>query len=1308
MPKLSAMLHNCALHAAIPSVLKHFATLAGNVDSQSQHRDAYNELKRTFCGYYNLNNDDTSFQQLYNFLSSNSFLENQLILGPVLRNFLVAQLEAKHPIDKEHDDVLEIGQLGKGKEYAEDENMFIGLTDKDKSEGKTKTFIPAGYFISLGYDMVQGNLFKPLGINVIALHKIKADGAIIKEENKDPFDDAIDTIELYHNESAEHYELEKVPTQDLAKGPLDTYAETLSTAASDTRIIGQVQDKVLTEVLQPGQINSNVQKVLDDLKSKITDSFLSFLKSEEDLNQPGQVAGPAPPPTTNEQFREAKQKFYAAYEKFKQHLESNLNRLTSDVNFRESNEFSEFVSEIHNFETLANTLDKTDEEALNSDEDKKTDDKAPYQRLMRCEISIKNEQIKERYQKILSQKYNESLADLKHLITTEIDALDTSEKIENFQQTKLAEIKQYFLTFRETAQKIGEADFNSDNTYLTKANEQIEQSAQQIKQQIQSLLAQKNAEIKQKALDDVTSAQQKITKSTHALDDILEAFDESLEDPQKILDTLTTIDNSIQLANDAVQAAELANQAEQPGLVDSDFIPVSTDVIKQKLEDIKGKQTRLQEKFNTLVAAQKVTLLAAQLELQQAVKNWITENLGTINPSSMITKKTIDDAIVALQIRDDVFQSLNVHIAAATQANIQAAKVGINDGLVDIEAEKQKIYQTIQGKTEELSKQLAFLVQQAQQDLDGIQQQLQIIESEIDTKLTEIKSTSPQEIQSALEVLPQIIEDSSTKIEALNEKIQVANAKAIDVGITELITIETIKDGMIRKISEKSNQFTQQLEQNKQAAVQKLYSTDQMITGILLSIEQAFQGSTDSEVECQTTIAELLELSKNTKQLIAEAQGAISEANSINVDTSSHPINLSLKTLTDEQDALNSKSEELNLLLEVMKAANQILTDATSKLTEQYTQLINMYKQTSHYTQENFNIALSSFKESLEAANTILSNPIKAEQSKIDELSSKIKQFEQELHQKETSLIPICTQAQQSLHSTLETRDELYAYLSKLPTINRQDARRELAAQIQQLTELKKATEQLLDQLPSDMIPDSKKDLDTVQVAISLATNQLQSLDQSASRKTVKPHEAQNPPKQQKQIKVFSMFKKDLQERTQQGLPLAALNYSQDINIATEELKKGIELTVPKTQHTFTFKTNDGNAAQAILTREQAKLTDNAPIAEKDEPIRTGICHDVINMIENVLSQGENLNLTTSDPYISAFGRYYIEYLKSLTDPKLAIHSNEQSLNVATTEQKAEFKKIVDEYHNASPLKNSHWVEEHLKNTTKALVVMSS
>ena len=92
MPKISAVLNNCALHAITPEIREVVQELAkSNAITSHEFHEEYEWLKQCFKKYYEFENLEWShFAEI---LSSYNSFELQIILGPVLREFMAVTID---------------------------------------------------------------------------------------------------------------------------------------------------------------------------------------------------------------------------------------------------------------------------------------------------------------------------------------------------------------------------------------------------------------------------------------------------------------------------------------------------------------------------------------------------------------------------------------------------------------------------------------------------------------------------------------------------------------------------------------------------------------------------------------------------------------------------------------------------------------------------------------------------------------------------------------------------------------------------------------------------------------------------------------------------------------------------------------------------------------------------------------------------------------------------------------------------------------------------------------------------------------
>lgn len=105
-PKLSAALNNCALHAFAPTIKTQVENFATGLDSGSPHKAQYESLKDTFAEFYGFDKKSFDFAQFSKILTKYNAYDSQIILGPVLREFMKST--AKHVDDESNLAILAV------------------------------------------------------------------------------------------------------------------------------------------------------------------------------------------------------------------------------------------------------------------------------------------------------------------------------------------------------------------------------------------------------------------------------------------------------------------------------------------------------------------------------------------------------------------------------------------------------------------------------------------------------------------------------------------------------------------------------------------------------------------------------------------------------------------------------------------------------------------------------------------------------------------------------------------------------------------------------------------------------------------------------------------------------------------------------------------------------------------------------------------------------------------------------------------------------------------------------------------------
>ncbi len=120
--------------------------------------------------------------------------------------------------------------------------------------------------------------------------------------------------------------------------------------------------------------------------------------------------------------------------------------------------------------------------------------------------------------------------------------------------------------------------------------------------------------------------------------------------------------------------------------------------------------------------------------------------------------------------------------------------------------------------------------------------------------------------------------------------------------------------------------------------------------------------------------------------------------------------------------------------------------------------------------------------------------------------------------------------------------------------------------------------------------------------------------------------------------------------------------------------------TVAQSGHEYTFSSSeDGEKTHATLTRAQAGVSDDAVISAQSSDVKQKICIDVMHMIGEVLANGGDLNISSSDDYIKAFAKFYVGKLEASEID--SVHSNTEGFPNPTQDQGVEFEAVYNSYH---------------------------
>lgn len=187
-PPISGRLYNCALNCAIPKIMTRLSEIS--LDENLAYIQAYQDLKFCFEQRYQIK-ESLSFANFYTILTSWTHSELELILAPVLRQFLVSKSLETDQKDR----------LGCLIEY---KNQFIDkeIIDAHKDENMPIAWSLEGRYIPLACHEANEYFYKHLGF----YFQVTEAGQV---QNPLPLDSTLEVINAYLKTG--HFELSENP-----------------------------------------------------------------------------------------------------------------------------------------------------------------------------------------------------------------------------------------------------------------------------------------------------------------------------------------------------------------------------------------------------------------------------------------------------------------------------------------------------------------------------------------------------------------------------------------------------------------------------------------------------------------------------------------------------------------------------------------------------------------------------------------------------------------------------------------------------------------------------------------------------------------------------------------------------------------------------------------------------------------------------------------------------------------------------------------------------------------------------------------
>lgn len=215
MPKISGVLHNCALNCALPTILETIKNYSKNPNAEINYN--YNLLRQFFMEVHHIDEPFSwqTFQSLIEKYKNNFYLL-QFVFAEPMRKFIACE--------------------GKYEESQTENHRFKELLIKDASD----------YF------------YKPLGIPVSVIDIYEPPRAFVRPPDKFPVQNALipNPITIYsiHDDDSDvtHFEIEDPRGQDFLKST-----------------VRELREKTETEALIPGNESEILARVSEDVQEKV-------------------------------------------------------------------------------------------------------------------------------------------------------------------------------------------------------------------------------------------------------------------------------------------------------------------------------------------------------------------------------------------------------------------------------------------------------------------------------------------------------------------------------------------------------------------------------------------------------------------------------------------------------------------------------------------------------------------------------------------------------------------------------------------------------------------------------------------------------------------------------------------------------------------------------------------------------------------------------------------------------------------------------------------------------------------------------
>ncbi len=271
---VSGLINNCGFNFAIPDVLGVFKKLEDS-SFDTTYKSEYEKLKAMFCEFYGLKNENTTFAQLHQFISTKSsgtgtetrpFFEQELILGPVLRNYFLSNINSI-----EHQTKIDLSSANIQKIQDQDDKVQwqsqLGVIADIGEQASPDLNLQKGRYEQVDPVLLNWHLYSKLGIDI----DLKAKDEYTAPFNQFKFDvqDPVARTTQYYNGSHYEFEMKDFTADKNYEGVVLQLSNANSQIDAVRRILDEFKDKTSAELKE--FINAKTSEVSSPASADIND-----------------------------------------------------------------------------------------------------------------------------------------------------------------------------------------------------------------------------------------------------------------------------------------------------------------------------------------------------------------------------------------------------------------------------------------------------------------------------------------------------------------------------------------------------------------------------------------------------------------------------------------------------------------------------------------------------------------------------------------------------------------------------------------------------------------------------------------------------------------------------------------------------------------------------------------------------------------------------------------------------------------------------------------------------------------------------